>query len=287
MKENKMNNAFKITNLSKSYKDFKIDNINLELPKGSIMGFIGENGAGKSTTIKLILDLIHRDSGSITVLGKDNKKELTLIKENIGVVMDECFFPENINAKDINLIMKNVFKTWDENKFNKYLSNFSLPEKKIIKDYSRGMKMKLSIAVALSHDSKLLILDEATSGLDPIIRDEILDVFLEFIQNEEHSIFVSSHIISDLEKICDYITFIHKGKIIFSESKDSLLESYGLLKCSFDEFKTIDKSIVRGSRKNSFGIEALVLKNRLKGKYIIDKASIEDIMLFYVKENVK
>lgn len=280
-----MNNAFKITNLSKSYKDFKIDNINIELPKGCIMGFIGENGAGKSTTIKLILDLIHRDNGNITVLGKDNKKELTLIKENIGVVMDECFFPENINAKDINLIMKNVYQTWNEDKFNKYLNNFTLPEKKIIKDYSRGMKMKLSIAVALSHDSKLLILDEATSGLDPIVRDEILDVFLEFIQNEEHSIFVSSHIISDLEKICDYITFIHKGKIIFSESKDSLLENYGILKCSFDSFENIDKSFVKGFRKNSFGIEALVLKNKIKGNHIIDKASIEDIMLFYIKEN--
>ncbi len=282
-----MESAFKITNLSKSYKDFKLDNVNIELPKGCIMGFIGENGAGKSTTIKLILDLIHRDNGNITVLGKDNKKELNLVKENIGVVMDECFFPENITAKDINLIMKNIYKTWDEKKFNNLLNYFTLPEKKIIKEYSRGMKMKLSIAVALSHDSKLLILDEATSGLDPIIRDEILDVFLEFIQDEEHSIFVSSHIISDLEKICDYITFIHKGKIIFSEAKDSLLESYGILKCSSDEFKNIDKSTIKGSRKNSFGIEALVLKNRLKGKYIIDKASIEDIMLFYVKESVK
>lgn len=280
-----MENVLKITNLSKSYKDFKLDNVNIELPKGCIMGFIGENGAGKSTTIKLILDLIHRDSGSINILGKDNKKELTSIKEHIGVVMDECFFPENISAKDINLIMNNIYKTWDENKFNNLLKNFSLPEKKIIKEYSRGMKMKISIAVALSHDSKLLILDEATSGLDPIIRDEILDVFLEFIQDEEHSIFVSSHIISDLEKICDYITFIHKGKIIFSEAKDSLLESYGILKCSTDVFNGIDKSIIKGFRKNSFGVEALVLKNKLRGNYTIDKASIEDIMVFYVKEN--
>lgn len=282
-----MESAFKITNLSKNYKDFKLDNINIELPKGCIMGFIGENGAGKSTTIKLILDLIHKDSGNITILGKDNKKELNLIKENIGVVMDECFFPENINASNINLIMKNIYKTWDEKKFYNMLSSFSLPEKKIIKEYSKGMKMKLSIAVALSHDSKLLILDEATSGLDPIVRDEILDVFLEFIQNEEHSIFISSHIISDLEKICDYITFIHKGKILFSEPKDRLVEDYGILKCSSEDFKCIDKSFVKGLRKSSFGIEALVLKNKIKGSYIIDKASIEDIMLFYVKENVK
>lgn len=277
--------ALKITNLSKSYKDFKLDNVNIELPKGCIMGFIGENGAGKSTTIKLILDLIHRDSGNITVLGKDNKKELNLVKENIGVVMDECFFPENISAKDINLIMKNIYKTWDENKFNSLLKSFKLPDKKIIKEYSRGMKMKLSIAVALSHDSKLLILDEATSGLDPIVREEILDIFMGFIQNEEHSIFVSSHIISDLEKICDYITFIHRGKIIFSEAKDVLLDSYAILKCSQNEFDNIDKSIIKGYRKNTFGIEALVLRNKLKGTHVMDKANIEDIMLYYIKEN--
>lgn len=282
-----MESAIKISNLSKKYSDFSLDNISIELPKGCIMGFIGENGAGKSTTIKLILDLIHRDNGNITVLGKDNKKELILIKENIGVVMDECFFPENISAKNINLIMKNIYKTWDEKKFTKLVKNFNLPENKIVKEYSKGMKMKLSIAVALSHDSKLLILDEATSGLDPIVRDEILDVFLEFIQNEEHSIFISSHIISDLEKVCDYITFIHKGKIIFSETKDSLLENYGILKCSLEDFKNIDKSIVKGSRKNSFGVEALVLQDKIKGNYVIDKASIEDIMLFIVKENIK
>lgn len=278
-----MDYALKINNVSKKYYDFQLDNISLELPKGCIMGFVGENGAGKSTTIKLILDLIHRDSGSITVLGKDNKKELTSIKENIGVVMDECFFPENICAKDVNLIMKNIYKTWDEKKFDRIVKDFELPKAKIIKDYSKGMKMKLSIAVALSHDSKLLILDEATSGLDPIIRDEILDIFLEFIQNEEHSIFISSHIISDLEKICDYITFIHKGKIIFSEAKDSLLENYGVLKCSLEDFEGIDKAIVKGYRKNSFGVEALVQRNRIKGNYVIDNASIEDIMLYYIR----
>lgn len=278
-----MESAIKITNLSKQYKDFLLDNVNIDLPKGCIMGFIGENGAGKSTTIKLILDLIKRDNGNITVLGKDNKKELTSIKENIGVVLDECFFPENLTAKDINLIMKNIYKTWDDKKFNNFIKDFTLPENKMIKEYSKGMKMKLSIAVALSHASQLLILDEATSGLDPIIREEILDVFLEFIQNEEHSIFISSHIISDLEKICDYITFIHKGKIIFSESKDILLEDYGILKCSLEDLKNIDKSSIKGYRKNSFGVEALVLQNEIKDNYVIDRASIEDIMLFHVK----
>jgi len=287
MKENKMDSAIKISNLSKKYNDFQLDNINIDLPKGCIMGFIGQNGAGKSTTIKLILDLIKRDSGTITVLGKDNKKELTLIKENIGVVMDECFFPENISAKNINLIMKNIYKTWDESKFNKLIKEFLLPENKLVKEYSRGMKMKLSIAVALSHDSKILILDEATSGLDPIVRDEILDVFLDFIQDEEHSVFISSHIISDLEKICDYITFIHNGKIIFSEAKDGLLENYGILKCTADDFMNIDKSVVKGYRKSSFGVEALVVKKNINKNFIIDKVSIEDIMLFYVKENIR
>ncbi len=282
-----MDSAIKISNLSKKYNDFQLDNINIDLPKGCIMGFIGQNGAGKSTTIKLILDLIKRDSGTITVLGKDNKKELTLIKENIGVVMDECFFPENISAKNINLIMKNIYKTWDESKFNKLIKEFLLPENKLVKEYSRGMKMKLSIAVALSHDSKILILDEATSGLDPIVRDEILDVFLDFIQDEEHSVFISSHIISDLEKICDYITFIHNGKIIFSEAKDGLLENYGILKCTADDFMNIDKSVVKGYRKSSFGVEALVVKKNINKNFIIDKVSIEDIMLFYVKENIR
>ncbi len=165
-----------------------------------------------------------------------------------------------------------------------YANKFSLPVKEAVKNYSRGMKMKLSIAAALSHDSKLLILDEATSGLDPIIRDEILDVFLDFIQDETHSIFMSSHIISDLEKVCDYITFIHDGKIIFCEEKDELKENFGILKCSENEFFNIDKSFVKGYRKNSFGIEALVYKNKIRKDYTIDNASIEDIMLYYIKE---
>lgn len=279
-----MEYALKLENVTKEYKDFTLDNISISLPKGCIMGFIGENGAGKSTTIKLILDLINRDAGTITILGKDNKNEIQSIKENIGVVMDEPCFPENLNAEEINKIMKRIYKTWDENKFASFLGKFSIPQGKSIKDYSRGMKMKLSIAVSLSHDTKILIMDEATSGLDPIVREEILDIFLDFIQDESHSIFISSHIISDLEKICDYITFIHNGKIIFSESKDDLLEDYGILKCSEDELNKLNRDIIKGIRKNKFGIEALVLKNKVKGNYIIDKAGIEDIMIFYIKE---
>ncbi|HOK49793.1 MAG TPA: ABC transporter ATP-binding protein, partial [Sedimentibacter sp.] len=238
-----MEYALKLENVTKVYKDFMLDNINIALPKGSIMGFIGENGAGKTTTIKLILDLISRDGGTITVLGKENRTEMDSVKENIGVVLDESSFPENLNAREINNILKKIYKIWDEDKFLKFLDKFSLPQDKSIKDYSRGMKMKLSTAVSLSHDSKILILDEATSGLDPVVREEILDTFLDFIQDETNSIFVSSHIISDLEKICDYITFIHKGKIVFSETKDELMENYGILKCSPEEFENIDKDL--------------------------------------------
>ena len=281
-----MEYALKLENVTKEYKDFKLDHINIALPKGCIMGFIGENGAGKTTAIKLILDLINRDSGTITILGKDNKSEIDSIKENIGVVLDESSFPENLNAAEINHILKKIYKTWDENKFYNFLNKFSILLDKSIKDYSRGMKMKLSIAVSLSHDSEILILDEATSGLDPIVREEILDTFLEFIQDESNSIFVSSHIISDLEKICDYITFIHKGKIVFSEAKDNLLDNYGILKCSAEEFENIDKSIVKGVRRNKFGIEALVLKNKISGNFLIDKASIEDIMIFTIREQM-
>ncbi|WP_333860549.1 ABC transporter ATP-binding protein [Clostridium sp.] len=279
-----MDYALEIKGVSKKYDGFKLDNITLNLPAGFIMGLIGENGAGKSTLIKLILDLINSDSGTISILGHDNKKDIKLVKDHIGVVMDESCFPENLSPQNINIIMKNIYKTWKEDTFQFYIKHFDLPYNKIIKEYSRGMKMKLSIAVALSHDSKLLILDEATSGLDPIVRDEILDVFLEFIQNAEHSILISSHIISDLEKICDYITFLHKGKIIFSHIKDELIESYGILKCSPSQFEAMDKSAVKGYRKNNFGVEVLVLRDKIHGKYTIDPPNIEDIMLYYTRE---
>ncbi len=282
-----MEYSLKLENVTKEYKDFKLDHVNISLPKGVIMGFIGENGAGKSTTIKLIMDLIKRDEGTITILDRDNKSDLKSVKENIGIVMDESCFPENLNAIEINRIMKKIYRTWNESRFYGLLEKLSISRDKFIKEYSRGMKMKLSIAAALSHDSRILIMDEATSGLDPIVREEILDMFMDFIQNENHSIFISSHIISDLEKICDYITFIHKGKIIFSEAKDDLLDDYGILKCSEDEFKKIDSQIVKGVRRNKFGIEALILKNELRGNYVVDKANIEDIMIFHIKEQVQ
>ncbi|MDD3349250.1 MAG: ABC transporter ATP-binding protein [Eubacteriales bacterium] len=280
-----MKQALELKKVSKKYEGFLLDQIDIELPRGCIMGLIGENGAGKSTTIKLILDLISRDNGTIMVLGGDNLENLKAIKENIGVVLDESCFPENLNLWDINRIMKNIYLTWNEKLFWDYTTRFALPsDKKTVKEYSHGMKMKLAIAIALSHDSKLLLLDEATSGLDPVARDEILDVFREFIQDEERSILLSSHITSDLEKICDYITFLHKGKVVFSEQKDDLLEKYGVLKCSAEEFAKIDSSAVKGCRMNEFGVQALVEKQKMNNSYVIDRAGLEDIMLYHIKE---
>ncbi|MEL1134737.1 ABC transporter ATP-binding protein [Desulfitobacterium sp. THU1] len=276
-----MENVLEVKNLSKDYEGFHLQNVSFSLPKGCIMGLIGENGAGKSTTIKLLLNLIHRDGGDIQIFSKCNLTHEKAIKEELGVVLDESNFPDNLCARDIDLVMKSVYAKWDQNVFSSYLRRFALPDRKRVKDYSKGMKMKLSIAVALSHHPRFLILDEATSGLDPMVREEILDIFLEFIQDEEHSILISSHIISDLEKIADYITFIHKGKVMFSEVKDSLLEDYGILKCTHTEFDQLDKELIIGCRKNQFGVEALVRRKKLQGKFLIDSAGIEDIMLFH------
>ena len=278
-----MDNILEIQNLTKAYDDFTLDKISLALPKGSIMGFIGGNGAGKTTTIKLILNLIHRDSGNIKVFGLDNLDYEKQIKEDLGVVFDESSFPANMKVPHINKVLGQIYKNWDAVLFSSYIDKFGLPVKKEIKDFSRGMKMKLAIAVALSHHAKLLILDEATSGLDPVVRDEILDVFLDFIQDENHSIFVSSHIISDIEKVADYIAFINNGKIVFCESKDQLLNNYGILKCRTAEFETLDRTYVKGYRKSEFGVEALVIRDHFRGKYTVDRASIEDIMLYTIK----
>lgn len=278
-----MDKILEIQNLTKAYDGFTLDKISLALPKGSIMGFIGGNGAGKTTTIKLILNLIHRDSGNIKVFGLDNLDYEKQIKEDLGVVFDESSFPANMKVPHINKVLGQIYKNWDAVVFSSYIDKFGLPVKKEIKDFSRGMKMKLAIAVALSHHAKLLILDEATSGLDPVVRDEILDVFLDFIQDENHSIFVSSHIISDIEKVADYIAFINNGRIVFCESKDQLLNNYGILKCRTAEFQTLDRDYVKGYRKSEFGVEALVIRDQFRGKYTIDRASIEDIMLYTIK----
>lgn len=276
-----MEHILEVKNVCKQYKDFALDQVTFQLPAGCIMGFIGENGAGKSTTIKVIMDLVKKDSGMVTIFGKDNETELNSVKEDIGVVVDECCFPDNLSVKDIRKIMKSIYKNWEENTFQTYVERFSLPEKKPVKAFSKGMKMKLSIAVALSHQSKLLILDEATSGLDPMVREEILDVFLDFIQDENHSILISSHITSDLEKICDYITFIHQGKIIFTEEKDKLLEKYAILKCSEEDLEAVPEDAIKGKKKNQFGVEVLVEKEKVNSSFLMEKPSLEEIMLYF------
>ena len=282
-----MENILEIKNLSKKYNGFELKNVNIELPKGMIMGFIGENGAGKTTTIKAILNIINRDSGEIKIFGLDNKENERKIKEDIGVVLDDSFLSEYLNPADINKIMKNIYKNWDEKLYFKYIEDFKLPKEKISKEYSSGMKMKLKIAVALAHHPKLLILDEPTSGLDPVARNEILDIFQEFIQDEEHGIFVSSHITSDLEHIADYITFINNGEIIFTKTRDDLLENYGIVKCSEEQFKKIDKKDYIKYKKNRYEYDVLIEdKYEFKKKYdisVIDKPSLEDIMLIYIK----
>lgn len=282
-----MENNIELQNVSKKYKDFELKNISFNVPQGCIVGLIGENGAGKTTTIKAILNIINTDSGEIKIFGLDNKKEEKKIKQDIGVVLDDSFLSEYLNPMDINKIMKNFYQNWDEKLYFKYIEEFKLPKNKISKDYSSGMKMKLKIAVALSHHPKLLILDEPTSGLDPVARNEILDIFQDFIQDEEHAILVSSHITSDLEHIADYITFINNGEIVLTKTKDELLDRYGIVKCSEQEFKKINKADYLKYKKNRYEYEILVEnKNEFKRKYdiqIIDKPTIEEIMLIYIK----
>ena len=279
-------NAIEIKNLSKSYKDFSLNNVSLNIPCGCVTGFIGQNGAGKSTTIKSILNMTKTDSGEITVFGADNIKEEKLIKENIGVVFDDIGFHPNLKPKHIDKIMKGIYKEWDSKVFFDYLDRLSLPAKKKVGDYSRGMQMKLQIATALSHNAKMLIMDEPTGGLDPIVRNEILDIFMDFIQDSDHTVFLSSHIITDLERIADYIVFIHNGKILLSEDKESISERHGILKCTKEQFESVDKADVIGYRMSSFGIEALVgNQEECRKKYpklLCEKTSLEEIMLFYV-----
>lgn len=277
-------NAIEINNLSKSYPGFELRDINLTLPTGAIMGLVGENGVGKSTTIKLIMNAISRDSGSVKVLGVDNLSgEFIAVKEDIGVVLDEAYFPEVLTPENVGKVMKNTYRNWDDECYYNFLNRFRLPEKKAFKDFSRGMKMKLAIAVAISHKPKLLILDEATSGLDPIVRDEILDIFNDFTRDETHSVLLSSHIVSDLEKICDYIAFIHNGKLLFCEEKDKLLEEYAIIKMSKDDFEKMPKEAVKGKKVSKYGVEALVLKAAVSNTFSTEYTTLEDIILFLAR----
>ena len=277
-------NAIEIKNLSKRYPGFALDNLNLTLPQGYIMGLIGENGAGKSTTIKLILNMIKRDSGTITILGKDNRDNIRLSKEDIGVVLDEVGIPACLNAKQVNKVMKNTFRNWEKRLYSEYLQKLAIPANKKFEDFSKGMKMKLGIAIALSHHAKLLLLDEATSGLDPVIRDEILDIFSEFTRNEENAILISSHIVSDLEKICDYIAFLHQGKLLLCEEKDLLKAKYGIIHCTKEQLADIDPKAIKGKKENPYGVEAIVLRSAIPAGMAVSPIDIEQLFIFMAKE---
>ncbi len=282
-----MENALEVKGLTKKYKGFELQNVDITLPKGMIMGFIGKNGAGKTTTIKTILNITKKTKGIVKIFGMNLEQNEKEIKQDIGVILDDSFLSEYLSPKGINKIMKKFYKNWDEELYFKYIEKFNLPKDKISKDYSSGMRMKLKIATALAHKPKLLILDEPTSSLDPVARNDILDIFQEFIEDGEHSIFVSSHITSDLEHIADYITFINNGKIIFTKSKDELIENYGIVKCTEEEFKNFNKNDYIKYRKNKYEYDVLIEnKYEFERKYdisIIDKPTIEDIMLIYIK----
>ena len=277
-------NAIELKGLVKEYPGFRLGGLDLALPSGSIMGLVGENGAGKSTTIKLIMNAIKRDAGSVSVLGVDNQsRAFSGIKEDIGVVLDEAYYPEVLNSRDVGCVMAKTYRHWEPDTYENYLQRFGLPQDKAFRDYSRGMKMKLAIAVALSHQAKLLILDEATSGLDPMVRDEILDIFNEYTRQEDRSILLSSHIVSDLEKICDYIAFLHKGQLLLCEEKDRLLEEYALVRLSRERLADLPENSVVGVESDPYGVRALVRRDMVPHDLPLEHTNLEDIILFLAK----
>ena len=287
-----MRDAIVVKNVTKTYKDFVLDHVSFCVPQGRIVGFVGEKGAGKRTTIRAILDLICLEEGEVEILGLSKKeREDPAWKEQIGVVFDVGHIPDLLNAAQIEKMMQKLYRQWDSQAYNDYLTKFHLARDKKYKDFSRGMRMKLSLAVALSHHARLLLLDECTSGLDPSVRDELLDIFLEFIQEENHSILISSHIISDLEKAADYIVLIHEGRICFEEEKDYLLENYGIVHAAKEQAARLPENLVVGRRKNQFGCDVMVKDRReIKRRYpewAMDPAGLEEIILYTVKgENV-
>lgn len=279
--------ALDIRGLSKDYGDFRLDNVNLTVPAGSIVGLIGENGAGKSTTIKAIMDIIHRDSGSISIYGQQLADNPTALKEEISVVFDDIHFNKTFTTKQIAAICRSIYTGWDDTAWEQYIEQFKLPKDKMVKDFSKGMRVKLNLAIALSHNSKLLLLDEPTAGLDPVMRDDILDIFLDFMQEEEHAILISSHITSDLEKIADYIAFLHEGRMIFCEPKDDLLYRYGVMRCGREDFGKVEEGDKLAVRHQDYQTSVLVRdRQEAARKYpglVIDPPTIDEMMLFYVK----
>ena len=284
-----MGNVIKLHNVTKDYGDFKLDHVSFSVPEGSVCGFIGQNGAGKTTTIKLLLDVISADEGEVFLFGENIKNGSARLREDIGVVFDEMGFHEFMTGKDINIMMKNIYKNWDEKAFFDYLKRFSLPSRKKCGDFSRGMRMKLQIAVALSHHAKLLVMDEPTSGLDPIVRNEMLQIFREFVVEEDHTILLSSHITGDLEKLADEVVFINGGKIVLSGNKDDILEKHGLLKCKKDEISSISEALIVSVQPGTFGVEVLVkdraVCKKMYPEMVIEPVTLEDIMLFYVNRS--
>ena len=278
-------NAIKLSHINKSFGDSAIRDLNLTVPSGTICGLVGENGAGKSTTIRLLMGALRPDSGTASVLGVDvSSPEFRDVKEDVGVVLDEAYFPESLNAVQVGKIMAATYRRWDQGLYDGYLKRFDLPQNKQFKDYSRGMRMKLAIAAALSHQPKLLVLDEATAGLDPIVRDEVLDIFNEFTREEDHSILISSHILSDLEKLCDYIAFIHKGDLLFCEEKDQLLEQYGIFEDSRENLDCLQpEAIVAREESRYGGVRALVKRDLAPTGFRLEKPTVEDVVLFLVK----
>ena len=278
-------NAIELSHINKSFGDFAIRDLNLTVPSGTICGLVGENGAGKSTTIRLLMGALRPDSGTASVLGTDvSSPEFRKVKEDVGVVLDEAYFPESLNAVQVGKIMAATYRRWDQKLYDGYLKRFDLPPSKQFKDFSRGMRMKLAIAVALSHQPKLLVLDEATAGLDPIVRDEVLDIFNEFTREEDHSILVSSHILSDLEKLCDYIALIHQGNLLFCEEKDRLLEEYGIFTDSAEQLECLLPEAIVAREPNGYGgVRALIRRDLAPAGFQLEKPSVEDIVLFLVK----
>ena len=278
-----MENALEITGLCKHYDGFALQDVSFTLPRGVVMGFIGENGAGKTTTIKAVLNLIRRDAGAIKVLGLDNIAQERAVKERIGVVLEDGCFLNTLTARHVDVLMGKAYQSWQSEQFFRFMERFGIDRNKKIKDYSKGMRMKVSIAAALSHGAELLIMDEPTSGLDPVVRDEVLDLFYDFMQEDSHAILLSSHITSDLDKIADHITFIHQGRVLLSEPRDELLDTFGVLRCTAEQLSALEPSAVRAKRIGAFGCEALVRRGSVPANWPVEAANIEQIMLFLTR----
>lgn len=278
-------NAIQIENLTKVYPKFTLQNLNLTLPTGCILGLIGENGAGKSTAIHLMLKLLERDSGKVELLGTDiDAPEFISRRNDIGVVLDEVGFPAQLNARQLDRIFSDTYAHWDSERFFALLRQFSVADDKPFHAFSRGMKMKTGIAAALAHGAKLLILDEATNGLDPVAREEVLEILTDFTRDETHSVLISSHIVSDLEKLCDYIAFLHQGKLLLCEEKDRLLENYGVLQCTEEMLAALPKKAIIGQKVGKYGAEVLLRREFAPSGAQLLPCSIEDLFVYMVKE---